>query len=58
MWAHNLIMWQAMAYLAKLGCETLDLGVMDPRTPTLNRFKTRGGAQPHLTGGTWARIVM
>jgi len=51
-------MWQAMAYLAKLGCETLDLGVMDPRTPTLNRFKTRGGAQPHLTGGTWARIVM
>jgi len=47
-----------VAYLDKLGCETLDLGVMNDRTPTLNRFKTRGGAKPHLTGGTWGRFVM
>lgn len=54
-WAHNLLMWQALRWLAGQGHTTLDLGLIDPRTPDLNRFKLRTGAVTAQTGGTWLR---
>ena len=51
--AHNLLLWMAMCWLADQGHTTLDLGMIDPRTPGLNRFKQRTGARMIQTGGTW-----
>lgn len=53
--AHNLLFWQASRWLATQGHRSLDLGVIDPRTPGLNRFKLRTGAMVEKTGGTWLR---
>lgn len=50
--AHNLLLWKAAEYLAHLGCLNLDLGLLDPATPGLNRFKLRSGATARKTGGT------
>ncbi|MGJ5620628.1 GNAT family N-acetyltransferase [Sulfitobacter sp. MF3-043] len=54
-YAHNLLLWQASLWLAAQGHSTLDLGLIDPRTPGLNRFKLRTGAESIQTGGTWLR---
>jgi hypothetical protein len=51
--AHNLILWQATEWLASRGITNLDLGLIDARSPGLNRFKLRTGASQHITGGTW-----
>jgi hypothetical protein len=53
--AHNLILWQAMAHLARTGHTALDLGLAQADTAGLARFKRRTGARPHQTGGTWLR---
>jgi hypothetical protein len=53
--AHNLLFWQASRWLAHMGHVALDLGLIDPRTPGLNRFKLRTGAVTFKTGGTWLR---
>lgn len=53
--AHNLLLWQASRWLAEQGHDTLDLGLIDPRTPGLNRFKMRTGAGMSETGGAWLR---
>lgn len=53
--AHNLLMWRAFCDLAQRGIEEIDLGLLDPRTPGLNRFKLRSGAEMVRTGGTWLR---
>ena len=53
--AHNLLLWQAMCLLADSGHHSLDLGPDAPNAPGLTRFKTRAGARPQLTGGTWLR---
>ena len=53
--AHNLLLWQAACQLAQIGIEDLDLGLLHPRTPGLNRFKLRSGAREVQTGGTWLR---
>ncbi len=50
--AHNLLLWQAASHLARMGCRSLDLGLLDSRTPTLNRFKLRSGGIRRQTGGT------
>lgn len=50
--AHNLILWQAALHFKTQGVRTIDLGMLDPRTPTLNRFKRRTGARQQQTGGT------
>lgn len=53
--AHNLLMWEAMNWLAKQGCEQLDLGVINTEdAPGLARFKLGSGARLHQLGGTWA----
>jgi len=54
--AHNLLLWQAGCWLSTQGYRRLDLGTLDSRTPTLNRFKLRAGAQERLTGGTFVTI--
>jgi hypothetical protein len=51
--AHNLLIWNAMNWLAKTGCHSIDLGLVHPKEPGLTRFKTRTGAQLRPTGGTW-----
>ncbi|MBU2867197.1 GNAT family N-acetyltransferase [Pacificibacter marinus] len=44
--AHNLILWNAIKRLQKLGVTRLDLGTIDPkRAHNLARFKQRCGAQ-------------
>lgn len=53
--AHNLTLFTAMTHLARHGHITLDLGLTNPKTPDLNRFKQRTGAAPRTTGGTWLR---
>ncbi|MDF1728672.1 MAG: GNAT family N-acetyltransferase [Sulfitobacter sp.] len=52
--AHNLLMWRATRYLASMGVTSVELGLMQPRAPGLNRFKLRTGAHRRPTGGTWA----
>ncbi len=53
--AHNLLMWEAMSWLAKQGCEQLDLGVINTEDAAgLARFKLGTGARLHQLGGTWA----
>lgn len=53
--AHNLLLMAACDWLSDHGYHSLDLGLLAPRTPHLNRFKLRSGAIPRLTGGTWLR---
>lgn len=53
--AHNLILWEATAWLAKAGHCTLDLGREIDGQANLNRFKRRAGGRPQHTGGTWLR---
>ncbi len=50
--AHNLLLWRAMDHFAKAGFTVLELGVLSEKTPGLNRFKLRAGAQRITTGGT------
>lgn len=52
--AHNLLIWEAMAWLASEGCQQLDLGVINTEeAPGLARFKLGTGAQLSQLGGTW-----
>lgn len=51
--AHNLLLWRGARFLASRGHKSLDLGLLEPGNPGLNRFKLRTGAQEHITGGTW-----
>lgn len=53
--AHNLLLMVACDWLAARGHLNLDLGLLHRRTPQLNRFKLRCGAQARPTGGTWLR---
>lgn len=53
--AHNLLLWRAFCDLARIGVETVDLGLLNPNTAGLNRFKLRSGARTVQTGGTWLR---
>jgi lipid II:glycine glycyltransferase (peptidoglycan interpeptide bridge formation enzyme) len=49
--AHNLILWDAIKRLQKLGVTRLDLGTIDPkRAHNLARFKQRCGAQTRQLG--------
>ncbi len=53
--AHNLLMWDAMSWLAAKGCQQLDLGVINTEeAPGLARFKLGTGADLSQLGGTWA----
>ncbi|KIC11108.1 hypothetical protein RA19_07010 [Leisingera sp. ANG-M1] len=52
--AHNLLMWEAMSWLAAKGITRLDLGLVNTEdAPGLARFKLGTGAQLHRLGGTW-----
>ncbi|MCP4821132.1 MAG: GNAT family N-acetyltransferase, partial [Shimia sp.] len=52
--AHNLLMWEAMQWLAAKGVTTLDLGQVDTeKSAGLARFKLGTGARPRPLGGTW-----
>ena len=53
--AHNLLLWDASCWLARLGHSELDLGLLHNQASTLNHFKLRAGAKPIETGGTWLR---
>lgn len=50
--AHNLLLWEASRHFADRGMQSLDLGLLHPATPDLNRFKLRTGAEEVPTGGT------
>lgn len=53
--AHNLLMWEAMSWLAAQGCQQLDLGLVNTEdAPGLARFKLGSGARLSQLGGTWA----
>lgn len=52
--AHNLLLWEAMDWLASKGCRHLDLGVINTEeAPGLARFKLGTGAKVSQLGGTW-----
>ncbi len=52
--AHCLLLARAAAELSALGCETLDLGLLNTEdTPGLARFKLGSGARAARLGGTW-----
>lgn len=52
--AQNVVIWQAMCWLAARGHTQLDLGVINTQdAPGLARFKLGTGAAPHELGGTW-----
>jgi hypothetical protein len=51
---HNLMMWRAMRFLAGVGVEKLDLGMLDTvNAPGLARFKLGTGAQARRLGNTF-----
>ena len=53
--AHNLLMWQAMTWLATKDYTELDLGLINTEDASgLARFKLGTGAKLHVLGGTWA----
>lgn len=53
--AHNLLMWEAMSWLAAKGVRQLDLGLINTEDAAgLARFKLGTGARLHRLGGTWA----
>jgi len=52
--AHNLLMWQAMNWLAAKDYQQLDLGLINTEDAAgLARFKLGTGAYLHSLGGTW-----
>lgn len=52
--AHNLLIWEAMTWLAAKGCTQLDLGLINTEeAPGLARFKLGTGAHLSPLGGTW-----
>lgn len=52
--AHNLLLWEAMQWLAAKGVATLDLGLVDTeKSAGLARFKLGTGAKLRPLGGTW-----
>lgn len=52
--AHNLLIWEAMTWLANTGCRQLDLGLINTEdAPGLARFKLGTGARLVQLGGTW-----
>lgn len=53
--AHNLLIWEAITWLASKGCQQLDLGLINTEeAPGLARFKLGTGARLSQLGGTWA----
>ncbi|NCO21536.1 MAG: GNAT family N-acetyltransferase [Rhodobacterales bacterium] len=55
--AHNLLIWQAMLRLSTSGVQVLDLGLISPGTPGLNRFKRGTGASLRVLAPVSARLV-
>ncbi len=54
--AMNLLVWEAMRWLAAQGHELLDLGILnDDDAPGVTHFKRGTGARSHRLGGTWLR---
>lgn len=51
--AHNLLLWRASRQLASMGVRRIELGLVQPGAPGLNRFKLRTGARRQPTGGSW-----
>lgn len=52
--AHNLLLWQGIEYLKKLGIERLDLGGVNTRDlPGISRFKLGAGGSPLTLAGTY-----
>ncbi|MEX0301093.1 MAG: GNAT family N-acetyltransferase [Leisingera sp.] len=52
--AHNLLMWEAMSWLASKGITRVDLGLINTEDAAgLARFKLGTGAELHRLGGTW-----
>ncbi len=52
--AHNLLIWNAMEWLASKGIRQLDLGVINTEDASgLARFKLGTGARLERLGGTW-----
>lgn len=52
--AHNLLLWDAMQWLATKGVTSLDLGLVDTeKSAGLARFKLGTGAKLRPLGGTW-----
>ena len=52
--AHNLLIWNAMEWLASRGIRQLDLGVINTEDASgLARFKLGTGARLERLGGTW-----
>ncbi|OIQ44447.1 MAG: GNAT family N-acetyltransferase [Roseobacter sp. MedPE-SW] len=52
--AHNLLIWETMAWLTAKGCTQLDLGLINTEeAPGLARFKLGTGARLSQLGGTW-----
>ena len=55
--AHNLLIWTAANWLARTGCQRLDLGSVDTQNaPGLARFKLGSGAKLRPTGPTMLRL--
>lgn len=54
--AMNLLLWEAMRWLAERGHEQLDLGMLNgDDAPGVTRFKLGTGARAHRLAGTWLR---
>lgn len=52
--AMNLLLWEAMRWLAARGHDVLELGILDSAAAAgVSRFKLGTGAVPHRLGGTW-----
>jgi len=52
--AHNLLLWNAMCWLAAKGHRRLDLGLISTdKAAGLARFKLATGATARALGGTW-----
>lgn len=55
--AMNLLLWQAMGWLADEGHSVLDLGLMNADDAAgMTRFKLGTGAAPRTLGGTWLHL--
>ncbi|MEO9898458.1 MAG: GNAT family N-acetyltransferase [Paracoccaceae bacterium] len=56
--AHNLLLWTASEWFAKLGFGWIDLGLIDTETrPSLARFKIGSGATAHPLGATYLSAI-
>lgn len=51
--AHNLLLWRGTRRLAAEGVRRVELGLVQAKSPGLNRFKLRTGARRQPTGGSW-----